>query len=91
MTKLIAQQPLVVVHVGVKTKRSKGSATLREEILDAAGDQNTNQVIVKGPSGLVVACHGEPDETNGVVDHRAHDRERAPAGIPRGNECHLRP
>ena len=84
MTKLIAQQPLVAVHIGVKTKRSKGSATLREEILDAAGDQNTNQMIVKGPSGLVAACDGEPDEANGIVDHT---RPRPRAGAQSGSRA----
>ncbi len=91
MPQLIAEQVLVVVKIGVETKRSKWAAAFPEKVLDVARDQNPNEVVVKRPPSLVAARHGQTDEANGIVDHCCHEGERTPESVPRDDERHLRP
>lgn len=91
MPQLIAEQVLVVEKIGVETKCSKWPAALPEEVLDAARDDNPNEVVVKRPPSLVAARHGQADQANRIVNHCCHEGERAPESVPRHNERHLRP
>jgi hypothetical protein len=91
VTQLIAEQTLVLVHIGVETKGSKWAAAFREEVPNTARDQDSNEVVVKRPPSLVAARHGHADEANRIVDHCSRECERAPESVARDDERHLRP
>jgi hypothetical protein len=89
MAELVAEQTLIMLHVGVETQSSKWAAAIHEEVSDTAADQDANEVVVKGPPGLMATCHRYADEADGIVNHRCHGGERTPERVARDEERDL--
>jgi hypothetical protein len=77
-----------VLDVSAKPERPEQAPAGGQKVTDAAGDQDTHQVIVKRPARVVARRHRKVDETYGVVDDRDHDGQRPPA--PVACDCHRR-
>lgn len=77
MTQLVAQQVLVVLHVGRKSECPERPSAPHKKIPDTLGDQASNQVVVECPPRLVADRHGHIDETHRVVGDGHKKRQRS--------------
>ena len=55
MTQLVAEQVLIVLHIGRKPERPERPTSLRDKTPDAPRDQDPNEVVVKRPPRLVAS------------------------------------
>jgi hypothetical protein len=61
MTELIAEEVLVVAHVGSVPEGSERPFVLRQDVSHASGDQDPNQMVVERPPRLVASRQCETD------------------------------
>lgn len=91
MPQLIAEQVLIVLHVGLEPQRPKRPSAVSQKVPDAPRDQDSNEVVVKGPPRLVASRHRPQDETRSVVDDGCRNCQWSTAFIARDRERCFRP
>jgi hypothetical protein len=91
MPQLIAEQVLIVLHVGLEPKGPERPSALGEKVGDAPIDQDSNEVVVKRPSRLVASRHGSEDQTCSVVDDGYGHCQRSTAFIASDHDRRFRP
>ena len=74
-----------------ESQPTEQSPTHRQEVPDAAGDQDPYEVIVKRPARVVARRHGQVDETHGFVDDRDHEGHRLPVPVTCDCDRRFRP
>ena len=81
MTELVSQQVLIVLHVRREPERPEYPAARHDQVPDTPGDENVNQIVVKGPSRFVAIRNGPLDYARGLVDDDRRNGNRGTAFV----------
>ena len=91
MPQLIAEQVLIVLHIGLEPQRPKRPSALGEKVRNPPSDQDSNEVVVKRPPRLVAGRPRTLDDADLVVDHDSRHRERPTGSVARDDDRQFLP